>query len=101
MDIRFKRKTTNVMKKVLYTTIILLILSCSKKEEQGDNDCGCIRTQEILVKDKFWTGGAFLEIDVWRTTGETRKVKGCYTDKEVEFMTDYNGSRERWLLNCN
>ena len=87
------------MKKIIFTAMILLIVSCSSPEEII-NDCGCIESQERYVDKKAWTGGAWLYYKEWQKTGQENKVEGCYTDKETEYMIRTVSDRERWLLTC-
>ena len=87
------------MKQIIFTAMILLIVSCSP--EEIINDCGCIESQERYVDKKAWTGGAWLYYKEWQKTGQENKIEGCYTDKETEYMTREVGNNERWFVTCN
>ena len=86
------------MKKIIFTAMIFIILSCSKEEEI--NDCGCIETQELLVNKKVWTGGAYLYTEEWQTTTNRNYIDGCYTTEESAYMVRQVSDRERWFITC-
>ena len=79
--------------------MILLIVSCSP--EEIIEDCGCVESQEIKVKKKVWTGGDWMEIEVWEKTSKWNNIEGCFTDKQTEYMVRNVSDYERWLVTCN
>ena len=87
------------MKKIIFTAMILLILSCSENEEKGG--CGCIESQERLIEVSVWTGGAWYDYEEWQESGNYNDIGGCFTIEETQYMTRQVSQRERWSVTCN
>lgn len=86
------------MRKLIFTAIILLMVSCSGDAEI-EIDCGCSEVQERLVSTKspvypFWVTLA------WEETGVSNSLEDCYTDEEIPFLIRDVGSNERWFIIC-
>ena len=88
------------MKKIIFASIILIILSCST-EESILNNCGCIEIQERKVEVKFWTGGAWMYDMRWQESGLKNNIEGCFTEQEAKYMTVQLSDSERWFVRCN
>jgi hypothetical protein len=85
------------MKKIIPALIILIIFSCSIEDM---DKCLCFEVEEINVEKKVWTGGAWMYIKEWEDSGERKKVEGCYTDRQTQYMTRQVSYNQRWYVNC-
>ena len=86
------------MKKIIFTVMISLMLSCS--EDVVIDNCGCFETQEVLRTIKLWTGGDWIYFDRFVETGAINYIDGCYTEEETKYMTFELNDRERWYVTC-
>ena len=87
------------MRKLIFTAIILLMVSCSGAEEI-EIDCGCVEVQERLITTRshvfpFW------ETSTWELSGVKNPLEGCYTDEEIPFLIREVGNKERWFITCS
>jgi len=87
------------MKKLLFTAIILLMVSCSGGKEM-EIDCGCVEVQERFITTKsqvypFW------ETSTWEKSGVKNNLEDCYTDEEILYAVRTIGSKERWFITCS
>ena len=87
------------MKKIIFTAIILLMVSCSEKEVLVV-DCGCVEVQEKLISTRspyypFWLNNS------WEESGVKNDLEECYTDEEISYMVREVGTKERWYITCS
>lgn len=87
------------MKQIIFTAMILLILSCS--QEESINNCGCVEVQERNVTTNVWTGGAWMEQTKWTENGITNRIDGCFSPDELKYMTRQVDKYTRWYVTCS